>query len=123
MTNAVSVGRFIIFLKFKNSLDVTPPVENAHHAQGFRLNDVEDEHVFEILNGPETKPGKGWILKKLSCTDVRHGANRLDGFVNCIQEPHGRGERIFTQVVAKLPKNVVLRSRPDDVPHESYFRP
>lgn len=123
MTKAISVGRFIIFLKFENSLDVALPVENAHDAQGFRLNDVEDEHVFEILHGPETKSRKGWILKLLRCPDVRHGANRLDGFVNCIQEPHRGGERIFTQVVAKLPKNVVLRGWPDDVFHELYFRP
>ena len=59
MFKAISVGRFLIFLAVGNCVDITLPVENAHHAQGFRLNDVENEHILEILHGPETQPGKG----------------------------------------------------------------
>jgi len=95
MTKAVSVGRLIIFIYFENFLDVTLPVENTHYAQGFRLNDVEDEHVLEILHGPETQPGKGWIFEKLRSPDMRHIADRLDGLVNGFEEPRTGIERIL----------------------------
>ena len=49
---SVSVMRLVVLLPFENSLDVPTPMQNPNDAQGVRLNDVEDEDVFEAFYGP-----------------------------------------------------------------------
>jgi hypothetical protein len=74
--------RFITLLVSENLFEVPPSVQNTNDTEGVRLNNVEDQDVFETFYTPRSQPGEIGVFKELWRADMRHPADGINRFLN-----------------------------------------